>query len=270
MITFLFWNLNKKPLAQKIAKITKRKRVDLIILAECSIPSDEMLSSLIQSTGEPFFRSYSQSAKLALYTKFSKRFFKPVSDAPRHTIQRLSLPLKPEILVGALHLPSPLYTSKESRAMESGTFARELTRVEELAGHKRTIVVGDFNMNPFDDGLVGAGAFNAAMTKEVASRRSRTVNARNYDFFYNPMWSLFGDGSYGPPGTYYYDRSEHVNCFWNMFDQVLIRPDLLRGFRNEDLEILTTDGDASLLTPKGLPDKAHASDHLPILFRINI
>jgi hypothetical protein len=32
------------------------------------------------------------------------------------------------------------------------------------------------------------------------------------------MWTHFGDGGPGPPGTYFYERAEHVNYFWNTFD----------------------------------------------------
>ncbi len=55
-----------------------------------------------------------------------------------------------------------------------------------------------------------------------------------------------------------------------MFDQVLLRPDLLEYFRNEDLEIVHSSAGLSFLTTRGLPDKEFASDHLPILFSLRI
>jgi len=84
------------------------------------------------------------------------------------------------------------------------------------------------------------------------------------------MWGHFGDGSIGPPGTYYDDRSGHVAYFWNMFDQVLVRPDLLDYFATEDVQILTDDGLEALLTRNGRPDSTMASDHLPLLFRLDL
>lgn len=83
------------------------------------------------------------------------------------------------------------------------------------------------------------------------------------------MWGLFGDATMGPPGTYYHDRSDHVTYYWNMFDQVLIRPELLGSFDNESLRILESDGENSLLSSLGRPDSSR-SDHLPILFEIRI
>jgi len=84
------------------------------------------------------------------------------------------------------------------------------------------------------------------------------------------MWSYFGDISSGPAGTYYYDTGTQVNFFWNMFDQVLIRPDLLDAFQNEEIKILTEVRGNSLLANSGRPDISFGSDHLPILFRLNL
>ena len=82
------------------------------------------------------------------------------------------------------------------------------------------------------------------------------------------MWSLLGDASAGPPGSYYRRKSEQVAYFWHMYDQVLIRPELLPKFKNENLKILENDGSVPILR-NGIPDSKIASDHLPILFRLN-
>ena len=55
-----------------------------------------------------------------------------------------------------------------------------------------------------------------------------------------------------------------------MFDQVLIRPDLLDLFHTKDLKILSEAGGTSLLSGIGVPDKNSASDHLPILFKLTL
>jgi hypothetical protein len=140
----------------------------------------------------------------------------------------------------------------------------------EIARNERTIVVGDFNMNPFDEGLVAASGFHSMMTRDLASKKGRVVQFIRHPFFYNPMWSRFGcERVTGrPPGTYYYDKAETVCYYWNIFDQVLIRPSLLNHFRDEDLELIDHDG----LTPlrkNGKPDSENFSDHLPILFKLN-
>lgn len=81
------------------------------------------------------------------------------------------------------------------------------------------------------------------------------------------MWSLLGDASEGPPGSYYCSQSEQIAYFWHMFDQVLLRPDVLPMFQNDKLKIIDRVGDISLLNNNGIPDKK-ISDHLPILFQL--
>ncbi len=125
-------------------------------------------------------------------------------------------------------------------------------------------------MNPFEDDMVKTDGFHAVMDGRVASGIQRTVQERSFPYFYNPMWSLLGDISPGPSGTFYYRSSTHKAYFWNMFDQVLIRPELLSRFRTETLRILDTDGSSSFVNSRGTPDKGAASDHLPILFTMDL
>ena len=147
--------------------------------------------------------------------------------------------------------------------------ARYINNEEQIIGHKRTILLGDLNVNPFENGVVGTGGLHAVLSRGVASKGSRTVQGVSHEFFYNPMWSCFGDRREGPPGTYYYDRAEAVNYFWNIYDQVLLRPELLDGFDIDSLRILTTAGETSLLNSSGRPDKTNASDHLPVVFSLS-
>jgi len=55
-----------------------------------------------------------------------------------------------------------------------------------------------------------------------------------------------------------------------MFDQVMVRPELLSSFRNQDLKILTNVDEQSLLNASGFPNRSLGSDHLPVLFRIDL
>jgi hypothetical protein len=107
------------------------------------------------------------------------------------------------------------------------------------------------------------------MSRRVAARAVRTVQGREYRMFYNPMWSHLGDAKTDTAGSYYYDRAEHVNYFWNMFDQVLIRPELAERFDADKLRIITSVGARSLVWPNGRPDAKNYSDHLPIVFELD-
>lgn len=80
------------------------------------------------------------------------------------------------------------------------------------------------------------------------------------------MWSLFGDKDI-PAGTYYYPNSGQVTFFWNIFDQVIVRPSLLENLKNDSLKIINQIKNISLLDSHERPHKS-ISDHLPIVFEI--
>ena len=114
-------------------------------------------------------------------------------------------------------------------------------------------------------------AFHAVMTTDTARRGSRKVGGETRAFFYNPMWGCLGDRTPGPPGTYYHDSPGHLPLFWNTFDQVLVRPDLLDVFDAGSLQILERAGEVALRDPRsGRPNHRDASNHLPILFSLRV
>ncbi len=83
------------------------------------------------------------------------------------------------------------------------------------------------------------------------------------------MWRFFKETEDRPQGTYYFNKSsEGVLFYWYIFDQVLIRPELLDQAKEYKVEILTQAGKNSLLTKNGLPSRRY-SDHLPILFAVD-
>ena len=157
----------------------------------------------------------------------------------------------------ALHAPSqwPSLDRAEIKDVVSD-YRSYITQMEESLNIRRTIVVGDMNLDPYDAGMVSSHAFHAVMAKELARRGHRIVSGVRRRFFYNPMWGFFGDRTPGPPGTLHYAKSGSIAYYWNMFDQVLLRPEVMDEL--DEVQILTTDGCESLLNAKGcLTEERH-------------
>ena len=270
MKRFLFWNASKKDLTQHVARLAHHHAVDVLILAECPVPHEELLDALNSNYSSAYFYAPGFCTRIQIFVKFAEDLMKPVFESERITIRRVALPGSQDILLVAAHLPDKCHWSDDSQNAEAAALSLCIEKAEDKVGHSRTVLVGDLNMNPFQPGMVNAFGLHGVMTKEIASRGSRVVQSRSYKFFYNPMWGLFGDRSPGPPGTYYRQSGEHKVYFWNILDQVLIRPDLLDLFSNEFLAILDNDGESPLVTPRGYPDRKSISDHLPIKFQLDI
>jgi endonuclease/exonuclease/phosphatase (EEP) superfamily protein YafD len=269
MITFLFWNMNGRPLADAVAAIAKAESVDILILAECSIEATNLLKTLNHDRPE-FHFAPGQNRRISMFTRFPGRYFSAVNKGGRLSVRRLALPAIEDVLVAAVHLPSKLHWSDDSQMLECTNLSNAIVEEERKAGHSRTILVGDLNMNPFEKGIVAAAGLHAVATRRIAGRIGRTVQGKSYPFFYNPMWAHFGDTSDRPAGTYYYERAEHVNYFWNNFDQVMVRPQLMDHFRSDRLRILNYARETPLSRSDGRPDADKASDHFPLLFGLDL
>lgn len=272
MISFLFWNLNKKDLRNEIASLALQYDIDILMFAECEIEPGNLLY-VLNPPGRVYYEySPGSCEKIKIFSKFPHEFIEPIcEDKPRLTIRHINLPdkIESDILLAVTHLVDKDNFQPGDQLKEASEMENHIRVIEKQIGHSRTILVGDLNMNPFDDGVVGG--FHSVMSRKIAMRRKgkRIIQNKEYPLFYNPMWGLFGDGTRGPPGTYYFDSPGHIAFFWHMFDQVLIRPALLDKFDSKDVLILDSDGIGQFLSKTGRP-KQNKSDHLPILFKLEI
>jgi hypothetical protein len=243
--------------------------VDILILAENETDRFEILRRLNEDADRFYFTDPGESGRLTILTRFHAEPLCLVHDSPGVAIWHYRLPVGESFLVVAVHLPSKLWSKTEDQvsvAAELGNYIRE---AEQRVGHSRTIVIGDLNMNPFEAGVVGSGGLHAVMDRGSALTGSRKVRGKSHAFFYNPMWSRFGDAGPSPPGTYFYSSGSDVSYFWNMFDQVLVRPALLDSLSSDGVSIVSRVGDVDLLKKSGRPNSEVASDHLPIVCKLS-
>ena len=96
---------------------------------------------------------------------------------------------------------------EKDRADHAQDLAANILLVESDVGHSRTIVCGDFNMNPFEQGMVAARCFHALLSQDLTRTIHKLGRRAKYPCFYNPMWACFGDRPKRPPGTYYFSDS---------------------------------------------------------------
>jgi len=268
MLRFLFWNVNRRDIPGFIRHVARGADADVLILAECRTEKAELLETLNDKL--PHYQyAWGNCGHLLFFVRFDAGLVQPLAESHRISIRRLTLPGRQTILLAAAHLPSKYSFSEESQVFESVNLSRMIDEVENREGHQRTILIGDLNMNPFESGMVAArGGLNAVMSRRLAAAGPRVVQKEKYKFFYNPMWGHLGDRG-EVCGTFYFESGEPVCYFWNVFDQVLLRPELLRGFAPEHVRILTDVPEFSLLDEQGLPNRDMTSDHLPVLLELN-
>ena len=102
MLTFLFWNFNKRPLEGVVSALTYQHQVDVLILAECAIPAATMLLALAEANGQPFYFPRSNCRSISIYTRFSDASIQASHESDRITIRRLTLPARTGILLAGV------------------------------------------------------------------------------------------------------------------------------------------------------------------------
>ena len=181
----------------------------------------------------------------------------------------LSIRSAGRLLIVAVHLPSKLYQTDDDQAFYVRRLSEEISEQEKEIGHNQTMVIGDFNMDPFETGMILADGLHAVMDKNIAKDRNRNVRGKSYPLFYNPMWSKYLVViSVRPSGTYFYNDYSATTRFWHTFDQILIRPDLLEILDAASLHVVSHVAEKSLLSARGIDQSV--SDHLPIVLRLDI
>jgi hypothetical protein len=268
-----FWNINKKNLSDLLVDFVKENEIDVLLLAETgdgTVVLDFIKKQKKMNPGKRF--SEISNAKVFVLSSYSEENFKikPSKFSSRWNGYTITIPTIIKFNLFCVHFPSKVNWSAESLALECVNLSREIEEFENETGIFETIVIGDFNMNPYENGLVAANGLHALPDINYLLKKSegRVVNGIKYKYFYNPMWNHFGDGEL-PLGTYYYRESGHISQEWNIYDQVIYRPSFDERIKKNSLKIIFQIQTENLLDAMKRPDKENYSDHLPILIEIN-
>ena len=265
----LFWNVQRKPLDGVVVRLVEEHDVDFLVIIESAGDPDRLLGPL-RGVGD--YRQIPSQKRFAAYGKFdpsSVDRLQPPVDNRRMDFWHLTLAGHADASILVVHGLDVRNHSPEERRLFFERLTENVRWIESKVGHKRTVILGDLNANPFDAVVTGATGLHAIRMKEVNGYSRRCVLGRSYDFFYNPMWGCFR-GSEIPLGSYYFYNYGENELFWHMVDQVVLRPEAIPLFPEEQLRILKSAGPIGLLTDRGIPDQKIGSDHLPVLFRLNL
>lgn len=173
-------------------------------------------------------------------------------------------------LLHVVHLPSPTKLEESARYDKALTISRLLRKIEKnLYGNDeyKSMIVGDFNLQPYSRGVAGVYGFNATMSASKAMKKSRKVDGELKYFYFNPIWKLMGDNRI-VQGTYYNSSDQQgKSIYWYSFDQLLIRPFFIEKFNWDYFDIVEKTKSYQFIRNE-IIDKRNYSDYLPLKFEI--
>ena len=256
---FLFWNIhNNGANIERAVEYGRRHCVD--VLAFCEVPCDAL--SEIQTEGYNAVQHIDAPNGIEVLIRSGIDGFY-ARERKRYCI--IHIGEKAGINAVVAHLNSDLHSSgREYRGASIETIKEDLEIEESKYENKNSLVMGDLNVNLFDDQITGWLGFNASLFRCAAAKGQRKKHERSQDIFYNPMLQVYKDAeSESEAKGTWHDKATNE---WYCFDQVLMKSPLMNGFDVTRLKILSElDGEA--LVERHRP-KADISDHMPIYFEL--
>ena len=218
----LFWNLKQNPNEKWVADLTREKDVDIAVFAEYQGTSFEYVLSALQDYVR--YDGYGACEKITMLCKQSiettvKR------EQNRYTLYSCKVDDVSYNIVG-IHLPAPQHDDANDRKNVIRDIVHDISEQEREEKNELTIIIGDFNCNPFDEEIIQKDTFNAVLYKPLIRKKEEVLyNGRRWRRFYNPVIHYLSEDT-GTYGSFYYS-SNSAPLYWNSFDQVLVRKELI-------------------------------------------
>ena len=274
MICAVLWNVGRKGprdgIVRLITDLQVQEDADIIALAECS---DQVVATVLRALNprgrSPAFNLIPTTSRVRLLVRGPVPGTHELDSHEYYSVVHLLPNVGPARILVVIHMVSLVSKDRGHIDHELTLLAGAIRKAEDSLQHSRTILLGDLNANPFADGVVNASGLHGVMSRAVAARGSRQASHRSYPFFFNPMWQFFGDGETQPAGSCYYEpEGAHTGYYWNLFDQVLIRPCLLPYYAHDSVKIVSLIAGKRLTQSNWIPDRSIGSDHLPVRLRL--
>lgn len=291
---FLYWNINKQisPFEDYLQKLMIDRKIDVLILSENKNISNEKILKNIDFEVVKLEMQNSTLKWVQVYYKKNAGFkithhsedtdlenIDNTNDRLVNRIQvfKISNETPSNILdtyFACIHFPSKLYHDEISHLQIVPNYKAKVHNLTQNSA--RVFIVGDFNMNPFDYGMVEPNGFFAHNNRELVDVDAKIKHGNKQILYYNPCWILLGDyvnktnykTNNRTGGSFFYEGEKSRSLYWYLIDQIIMRKALIDGFVSEDLEIIEDPQMREDIQKEKTKD-INKIDHFPLQFSFN-
>lgn len=252
----LFWNLKKNSIEKYIADCIDEKDIDVALFSEYDRINFKKLEKLLHNQYKHVI-GMGGCDKITLVARniISVEIKREQDRYVLYTINSDNF----RYIISGVHLQDRRSSDSQARIIKIGRIVNDIKNLETTSKCKKTIIIGDFNANPYDDELLGVSAFNAVLFKEEILRsETRKVDGEIYRRFFNPILHFISEET-KMYGSFYYNQGS-ATPIWNCLDQMIVSKALANSVI--DMQYLKMIKETSLISR--VRPNAKISDHLPL------
>lgn len=172
-----------------------------------------------------------------------------------------------DIHISSVHLPSQMFNSYDGLK----NFLRNMRiNIDTKIGQSndtKILIIGDFNVNPFEKPMIDFDGFSATNTKNFRNKVTNLTDEKT--LYYNPTWILYSNNNF--PGTKYFARpsgSSFDILEHHFLDQVILSKKLLQSIKNEDIKLIYKTNINEYFDP--IKNSIKISDHIPLQYQLTL
>lgn len=287
MLRLLSWNIGKRKTAllqRALPDVLRENDVEIAILQEAYGPWVNTALSIgyseISYPGSGVGSGVRLFLKTGMFTQFSTERLSNKKIVLVH-LKKNGYPL--EFNIAAVHFYSKVNNTERQQMWKNHPAILKIYDFEKNhSSNSNTILVGDFNHNPYEGNLCDPYLLNCKDSRDLIitfTKNPLSKKRASSNWWYNPMYNLMGDfdyttGSTRVTGTYF-RYSESETPMWNLFDGFILRPTIMDRVDYKNSFIVTKTLTDTFMKPLIVrPDESliheDLSDHLPVFFSLNL
>jgi len=257
---FIFWNVKNRLNIEIILEILKHESPGLLFLAEAGKVLKNEDIERIQKTDYEYLDNPGCDRIRIIKKKDLKISLSKQSD------YYSSLKYENVVII-SVHLPSQMYQHMDGLKRYFRDLRTELDSEFGSSIEKDIVIVGDFNVNPFEKPLIDFDGFSASnsikLNKEATHLKTKKA------LYYNPTWMLYSNAKF--PGTKYFKRPS-ASAFdileHHFLDQVIISYSMSQKVIYQKIELLEKTTNYTFFDQ--VTNSIKISDHLPLIYEYKI